>query len=203
MKFLAQVMLPAAATICMTKRGADRHDVKLGQIQGRQRQVRTDLSTTAPPPRKSPRQLGCEFGGLVVLIHRYEKRPQRDDLFKLMKRLTKTDRAKTRVFPLRKLGLMEMSSKRENESIQDAVYAPCPYCRGTGLIKSPESMSVEIQRRLQSVLKDKRFRKIPIRVVMHPEVLNRLKTEDAVLLTELENEYQHGIDFPRRSGDAL
>ena len=110
----------------------------------------------------------------------------RDELYKLMKKLTKNDRAKTRVLPVSKLGLMEMTRQREHESIQDAVYVPCPYCRGSGLVKSAESMSVEIQRRLRGILRNKFYKKIPIRITMHPEVLQRLKNEDAMLLEALE-----------------
>jgi ribonuclease G len=108
-----------------------------------------------------------------------------------MKKLTKDDRAKTRVLPVSKLGLMEMTRQREHESIQDAVYVSCPYCRGSGLVKSPESMSVEIQRRLLTVLRNKAYKKMPVRVVMHPEVLQRLKNEDANLLEDLESKIMY------------
>ena len=113
----------------------------------------------------------------------------------LMKKLTRDDRAKTRVLPVSKLGLMEMTRQREHESIQDAVYVNCPYCRGSGLVKSPESMSVEIQRRLAGILRDKHYRKVPVRVSMHPEVLQRLKNQDAGLLDELAAEFKHELSF--------
>ena len=119
----------------------------------------------------------------------------RDELYKLMKKLTKDDRAKTRVLPVSKLGLMEMTRQREHESIQDAVYVNCPYCRGSGLVKSPESMSVEIQRKLASVLRNKLYRKVPVRISMHPEVLQRLKNQDAGLLDELSYEFKHELSF--------
>jgi ribonuclease G len=90
---------------------------------------------------------------------------------------------------------MEMTRQREHESIQDAVYVPCPDCHGSGLVKSPESMSVEIQRRLLSILRNKAYKKMPVRVVMNPEVLQRLKNEDANLLEELESEFKHELSF--------
>ena len=56
-------------------------------------------------------------------------------------------------------------------------------------------MSVEIQRKLASVLRNKLYRKVPVRVCMNPEVLQRLKNQDAGLLDELENEFKHELSF--------
>ena len=112
-----------------------------------------------------------------------------------MKKLVKGDRAKTKVLPLSRLGLMEMTRQREHESIQDQVYNPCPFCRGTGLVKSAVTMSAEIQRALASVMRDRRYHDIPVRVFMHPEVLARLRNEDSELLDELEAKYSNSLSF--------
>ena len=113
-----------------------------------------------------------------------------------MKNLVADDRAKTKILPLSKFGLMEMTRQREHESIQDVVYDPCPYCNGTGRVKSALSMSVEIQRRLKEVLKRRNSRKkMAIRVIMNPAILARLKNEDAELLRNLEEEYGKALSF--------
>ncbi len=61
-------------------------------------------------------------------------------------------------------------------------------------MKSPMTMSVEIQRTLHVVL-----RKHPeihdVRVIVNPEVLNRLKTEDEELLVEIERKYAGRLTF--------
>ena len=57
-------------------------------------------------------------------------------------------------------------------------------------------MSAEIQRRLNSVLRDRRYKDLSaIRVFMHPEVLARLRNEDSQLLDELERKYKHQLSF--------
>ena len=112
-----------------------------------------------------------------------------------MKKLVKDDRAKTNVYPLSKLGLMEMTRQREHESIRDQVYNPCPYCNGSGHVKSPITMSAEIQRRLNHVMRDKKYKGIPLRVFMHPEVLARLRNEDAELLSDMEKKYKSELSF--------
>jgi ribonuclease G len=57
-------------------------------------------------------------------------------------------------------------------------------------------MSAEIQRRLSSVLRDKKYKDVDaVRVIMHPEVLARLRNEDAAILQELEEKYKHELSF--------
>ena len=156
------------------------------------------LKTNLEAAEEIARQLRLrDIGGLVV-IDFIDMRSQkdRDEVYKAMKKLVKDDRAKTKLLPVSKLGLMEMTRQREHESILDQVFNPCPYCNGTGLVKSALTMSAEIQRRLSSVLRDRRYKDVgAIRVFMHPEVLARLRNEDSQLLDELERKYKHELSF--------
>ena len=156
------------------------------------------LKTNLEAAEEIARQLRLrDIGGLVV-IDFIDMRSQkdRDEVYKTMKKLVKDDRAKTKLLPVSKLGLMEMTRQREHESILDQVFNPCPYCGGTGLVKSALTMSAEIQRRLNSVLRDRRYKDVgAIRVFMHPEVLARLRNEDSQLLDELESKYNHELSF--------
>ena len=155
------------------------------------------LKTNLEAAEEIARQLRLRnVGGLVVLdFIDMRSAADRDELFRHMRKLLKEDRAKTQLLPLSKLGLMEMTRQREQESILDQVYDPCPYCHGSGLVKSALTMSAEIQRRLSSVMRDKKYRGVPLRVYMHPEVLERLHNEDAELFYDLENRYKHELSF--------
>ena len=75
--------------------------------------------------------------------------------------------------------------------MRSAVYDDCHYCKGRGKVKSALTMSVEIQRKLNEILK-KRPRDesdFQLRIVVHPTVLQRLRTEDEKLMTEIEKRY--------------
>ncbi len=91
---------------------------------------------------------------------------------------------------------MEMTRQREHESISATIYDSCPYCHGSGKVKSAFSMSVEIQRRLLNVLKKyRRERGLAVRVILHPAIFARLKNEDANILAELERKYGKDLSF--------
>ncbi|MDA1276269.1 MAG: Rne/Rng family ribonuclease [Verrucomicrobia bacterium] len=132
------------------------------------------------------------MGGLIVLdfIDMKSRRDQQT-VYQKIKEGLRRDRAKTHVLPISQLGLMEMTRQRHSESVRAAVYDDCHYCKGRGKVKSPLTMSVEIQRRLGEILK-KRTRDesdFQLRIVVNSIVLDRLRTEDEKLLIEMEKRY--------------
>ena len=148
------------------------------------------------------------MGGLIVLdfIDMKSRRDQQQ-VYQRIKDGLRRDRAKTHVLPISQLGLMEMTRQRHSESVRSAVYDDCPYCKGRGKVKSAITMSVEIQRKLNEILK-KRSRDesdFQLRIAVHPTVLERLRTEDEKLIIEMEKRYfgklsfRPETDFPRRA----
>jgi len=196
--FQREVSLPGGGAIVIDETEAlIAIDVNSGRGRKISDQPEFILKTNMEAAEEIARQLRLrDIGGLVVLdFIDMRAAADRDELFRYMKKLVKDDRAKTKVYPLSKLGLMEMTRQREHESIRDQVYNPCPYCNGSGHVKSPITMSAEIQRRLNHVMRDKKYKGIPLRVFMHPEVLARLRNEDAELLSDMEKKYKSELSF--------
>ena len=161
------------------------------------------LKTNLEAAEEIYRQLRLRnIGGLVVIDFIDMKSPQhREEVFKTMRKLVKSDRARTKVLPLSNFGLMEMTRQREQESIKDQIFNFCPYCGGSGLVKSAVTMSAEIQRKLNSVLKNKSNKNVPVRVFMHPDILARLRNSDAKLLEDIEKRHTNDLSF--RADPAL
>jgi ribonuclease G len=172
-------------------------DVNSAHSTKRESQDLTAYHTNLEAAVEIGRQLRMrDIGGLIVIdFIDMRSAADRDELYRHMKKLVKDDRAKTKLLPLSKLGLMEMTRQREQESILDQVYDPCPYCHGSGLVKSALTMSAEIQRELSSVMRDKKYRGKALRVYMHPVILDRLRNEDAELLSDLESRYKNELSF--------
>jgi len=96
---------------------------------------------------------------------------------------------------------MEMTRQRLNESLRDSMYEPCPYCQGRARVKTPMTMSVEIQRRLNTVIQKHRDAVGDIIVIVNSDVLNRFKSEDSKLLVKLERSHSGRLIF--RSDPSL
>ena len=174
-------------------------DVNTGRHKGGKDQDSTILKVNLEAAEEICRQLRLRnIGGLIVLdfIDMKHPRDQRQ-VYQRVKDGLRRDRAKTHILPISQLGLMEMTRQRHTESVHASVYDDCPYCRGRGKVKSALTMSVEIQRKLSEILK-KRHRDendFQLRILVHPNVLDRLKTEDEQLFIDMEKRYFGKLSF--------
>ncbi len=179
-------------------------DVNTGRHKGSRDQEATILKVNLEAAEEITRQLRLRnMGGLIVLdfIDMKSRRDQQS-VYQRIKDGLRRDKAKTHILPISQLGLMEMTRQRHSESVRSAVYDDCPYCKGRGKVKSVVTMSVEIQRKLQEILK-KRMRDesdFQLRIVVHPTVLDRLRTEDEKHLIEMEKRYFGKLSFRADTG---
>lgn len=140
------------------------------------------------------------LGGLIIMdfIDMKERR-HRNAVFEKMCELMAQDRAKTHILPISQLGIMQMTRQRQSESLSSNLYQDCPYCRGRGIVKSSTTMSVELQRKLSSIVRRLTARRdaqeYALRVLVHPAILERLRSEDADLLVRMEQNYGVKLAF--------
>ena len=179
-------------------------DVNTGRHKGSKDQEATILKVNMESAEEICRQLRLRnMGGLIVLDFIDMKSGRdRQQVYQRVKESLRRDKAKTHILPISQLGLMEMTRQRHSESVRAAVYDDCPYCKGRGKVKSTVTMSVEIQRKLQEILK-KRTRDesdFQLRIVVNPTVLDRLRTEDEKHLIEMEKRYFGKLSFRGDTG---
>ena len=126
-----------------------------------------------------------------------KSRKHQREVVRKLKDALKRDRARTNVLDISELGLLEMSRQRQDQSILSQLTSTCPYCKGSGFVKSPMAISIEIQRRLVSLLKKAEIEKRPFepKIVVAPQVMQRLRTEDSEILAQLQREYDTRLTF--------
>ncbi len=117
------------------------------------------------------------IGGLVIcdFIDMRSRKNQRRVLEKL-KECMKDDSAKCTILGMSEFGLVEMTRQRSRESLAQTIFTACPYCHGSGLVKTHESSSVEIERALKKlILYHNQF---ALKLIVHPELNKFLDTGD-------------------------
>ncbi len=140
------------------------------------------------------------LGGLIIIdfIDMKERR-HRNAVYERMQELMAADRSKTHILPISQLGIMQMTRQRQQESLSSNLYTACPYCRGRGIVKSATTISVELQRRLSSIVRRLNVRSADsghaLRVLVHPSILERLRQEDAELLVRMERDFGVKLAF--------
>ena len=179
-------------------------DVNTGRHKGGKDQEALILKVNLEAAEEITRQLRLRnMGGLIVLDFIDMKGGRdRQQVYNRVRDGLRRDKAKTHILPISQLGLMEMTRQRHSESVRSAAYDDCPYCKGRGKVKNVVTMSVEIQRKLQEILK-KRTRDendFQLRIVVNPTVLDRLRTEDEKHLIEMEKRYFGKLSFRADTG---
>lgn len=174
-------------------------DVNTGRHKNGKDQTSTMLNVNLEAAEEICRQLRLRnIGGLIVLdFIDMKMRRDQNEVYKKVKEHLRKDRAKTHVLPISPLGLMQMTRQRHSESVHSKVYDPCTTCSGKGVVKSPITMSAEIQRKLSEILK-RRGRDetdFQLRISVHPSVLDRLRREDEELLIQMEKKYFGKLSF--------
>lgn len=138
------------------------------------------------------------IGGLVVLdLIDMKSRKHQKQVEKAFKAALKRDRARTNVLGISELGLLEMSRQRQEESLLSMLTSTCPICSGHGHVKSPLAISIELQRHLTVLLKRAEEEKRPFvpKILIAPAVLQRLRTEDAKILAEMQTAFNTKLTF--------
>jgi ribonuclease G len=139
------------------------------------------------------------IGGLIIcdFIDMRLRKNQRRVLEKL-KDCMKDDSAKCTILGMSEFGLIEMTRQRNRESLVQTIFTSCPYCSGSGLIKSYESMSIEIERSLKKVIHC--AQQFAIKLVVHPELDHYLRHVDRAFLARIANDNNASLEFSADDG---
>jgi len=154
-------------------------DVNTGRNIGGEDAEETILETNLEAAREVARQLRLRnMGGIIVIdFIDMKTKTNRKLVYDELKRSLRRDKAKTYLLPISELGLLEMTRERNRESLGEALFGKCPYCDGTGDVKLPETVSIEIQRELRRIANERG--NVEVKVYAHPTVVETLKTQDS------------------------
>ncbi len=128
-----------------------------------------------------------DLGGVVVndfIDMRHER--HRRGVERELRDAVRRDRARTKILRTSPFGLIEMTRQRIRPSLKRSVFSDCPYCRGGGVVKTPESMSIEVIRMLMLASHDPQISRVAITVA--DEVATYLSNKKRRELSRLEDE---------------
>lgn len=144
------------------------------------------------------------IGGLIIIDSvDMKSRKDRQLVYKTLKDEMDKDKAKSHVLPISQLGILQMTRQRHHMSNASSIYTACPYCSGRGLVKSTITVCSEIQRKILSAARNLRNansafpadKEVSMLIMLNPENLKRLQTEDYEYLAGLEKEYNLKLTF--------
>ncbi len=162
-------------------------DVNSGKFRDHSDAEMTAFKTDMEAADEIPRQLRLrDLGGVIIcdfIDLRYER--HRRDLERRLHDNLRLDRAKTKVLRMSQFGIIEMTRQRMRPSLKRSIYFDCPHCKGSGLVKTSESMSLDVMRRLAIAVNNSRVIRVELSVC--PEVAFYLLNRKRAQISNLES----------------
>ncbi len=161
-------------------------DVNTGGYVGGRNLEETIFKTNLEAAQSIARQLRLRnLGGIIIIdfIDMQSEDHKQQVLLALQRNLDK-DHAKTKITEVSSLGLVEMTRKRIRESLEHILCEPCSACGGRGVLKTAESICLEIFREI--IREVRQFNVQQLLVLASNEVVEMLLDEEADMLAELE-----------------
>ena len=167
-------------------------DVNTGAYLGTRNLEETVYRTNLEAAQAAARQLRLRnLGGIIIIdfIDMTDEEHKRQVIRMLEKGLAR-DHAKTTVYPMSALGLVEMTRKRTTESLARQL---CATCNGRGVLKTAETVTYEIFREITRAVRQ--FNAQKLLVMANPAVVNRILEEESGAVAELEEFISKSIRF--------
>ena len=166
-------------------------DVNTGRYVGSSDLEDTVFRINLEAAKEVARQLRLRnLGGIIVVdFIDMEQDDHREQLFEVLRAELARDRARTLAGPVGPFGLVQLTRKRTERSLERALTQACPTCNGLGRVKSPETVCLEIRRALLGASAGGEIPELAVRA--HPEVARMLMGELRSLLVELRE--RHGL----------
>lgn len=147
-------------------------DVNSGRASNERSQEGNAVKTNFEAAREVARQLRLRDIGGIILVDFIDMQQEdnRRRLIGEMRKETARDRAKTVIYPITQLGILQITRQRIRQSMAERSSEACPACYGTGRVQSPETTVQAIDRWLRTFRA--RTWKLRVTVAAHPFVIS-------------------------------
>jgi Rne/Rng family ribonuclease len=172
-------------------------DVNTGKFVGKgsTRLEDTIVKTNLEAVKEIVRQIRLrDLGGIIVVdFIDMEERRNREKVLSALQQALEQDKAPSKALSFNEFGLVCITRKRTKQALERVLCQPCPYCTGSGMVKSIPTLCYEIQAEARKMATaDHEGPNLTLRV--HPEIAKALKTRESILIDELEqNAHKHII----------
>ena len=160
-------------------------DVNTGRYTGKKNLEDTILKTNLEAVKELVRQIRLrDLGGIIVVdFIDMEERKSRQKVMAALEQELSRDRSPSKLISVNEFGLVILTRKRVKQSLERILCQPCPYCVGSGMIKSVATVCSEIYDEVKKLASDMRGQPLLLRV--NPDVARALSGEEAGVFESL------------------
>jgi len=162
-------------------------DVNTGKYVGKSNRLEDTITrTNVDAVNEIVRQIRLRnLGGIIVVdFIDMEEKKNRQRVMTALEEQIRRDRSPSKILQFNDFGLVAITRKRTQPSLERTICSPCSHCNGSGWVRSAESVCYEIQQEIRKMSNLLEGKEITIRV--NPEVAKVLKSGEFVSVREIE-----------------
>ena len=156
-------------------------DVNTGRFTGSKSQEETVTATNIEAATLVAQQIRLRnIGGIIVVdFIDMRKASNRAKVMEAFADACRGDRAKIRILPITRLGLIELTRERKRMSTAALLTTECPQCRASGRVLSVETLRIKIQREIFEMTGGRPGGSI--KVSLHPSVADAFRSQQPII----------------------
>jgi Rne/Rng family ribonuclease len=164
-------------------------DINTGKFVGRGNSLEETITrTNIEAVKEIVRQVRLrDLGGIIVIdFIDMDERKNRKRVMEALSEEIARDKAPNKILEFNEFGLVAITRKRVKQSLERTLCQPCPYCSGSGMVKSISTTCYSIYHEIEKMrgLVDERTE---LMVRVHPDVARALRESDSNVIEEIRH----------------
>ncbi len=168
-------------------------DVNSGKYRDEEDLEETAFRTNMEAVQEIARHLRLrDLGGVIIndFIDMQDDRHKRE-VERHLRECLKDHKERMKVARISPFGMIEMTRQRVRPSLSRSNSVPCPHCKGSGFVKTVDSVGLKILREITEVLWRNKARRVRVRA--NPRVADFLRRNKGEKIRGMEEHYQKPI----------
>jgi Rne/Rng family ribonuclease len=164
-------------------------DINTGKFVGRGNSLEETITrTNLEAVKEIARQIRLrDLGGIIVIdfIDMDERKNRKRVMEALSEEIAK-DKAPSKILEFNEFGLVAITRKRVKQSLERTLCQPCPYCTGSGMVKSIATTCYSIYHEIEK-MRETMDDRSELMIRVHPDVARALRESESNVIEEIRH----------------
>ena len=164
-------------------------DVNTGKFVGRGNSLEETITrTNLEAVKEIAHQLRLrDLGGIIVVdFIDMDERKNRKQVMEALSEAISKDRSPSKILEFNEFGLVAITRKRVKQSLERSLCQQCPYCSGSGMVKSVATTCYSIYHEIEKMAAHLDERS-DLMIRVHPDVARALRESESIVVDEIRH----------------
>ncbi len=164
-------------------------DINPGKFVGRGNSLEETITrTNLEAVKEIVRQIRLrDLGGIIVIdFIDMDERKNRKRVMEALSEEIARDKSPSKILEFNEFGLVAITRKRVKQSLERALCQPCPYCTGSGMVKSIATTCYGIYHEIEK-MRNYMDERSDLMIRVHPDVARALRESESAVIEEIRH----------------